>query len=580
MGFFRKSAAAAANAPGSPSARSSSGQGPSPQAPTPPAPGMQRIGVKVPPGMRPGMEIQFPTPQGPRFKAVIPPGVLEGSVFLVEVPIPGVPTAPTPAFRPPQPQPTRPPPQSSSGSFYPPFNPAPGGAGAYSGAAAVPPDSHRLARAPSNQMEEDAELQRSMARVPRAHLAALLPWAEELGSCASPQGAPGSSAPRGRAALLPWGEAGPLVLIAAAAAGVLELAASKVDATALWPMQAAGARGVAQPAGDAARGRRARARARRVVALRRLGEWHAAPPAPLLHCTLHLAPLHPAPCRPPPLPPPRPAPAGEREERERAQAERYSVLSRRRAILSEEAQRSAAPAPAPPPPTGTSPLYPSVYPGAYPGANLSGGGGGGGGSASPAPPPVAVAVAAALVMEPDESLPMASLMGGGGGSPLSVAPLGAPRRVGTPASPGLARLALGGPPDALEPTGRLRRGRPRPQSRIPEAFLPHRRRRAAARGVLHLLRRPVREAVRGAQVRRRPRLLPLLPRALRAPAALAALPDVPCRVHRAGAAAAALGGCRGLVPLRRAGSRRAREEPGAPPAPPAPEHGPDPNPRP
>ena len=152
---------------------------------------MQRIGVKVPPGMRPGMEIQFPTPQGPRFKAVIPPGVLEGSVFLVEVPIPGVPTAPTaptPAFRPPQPQPqpTRPPPQSSSGSFYPPFNPAPGGAGAYSGAAAVPPDSHRLARAPSNQMEEDAELQRSMAIVHRFF------------SCASPQGAPGSSAPMGR----------------------------------------------------------------------------------------------------------------------------------------------------------------------------------------------------------------------------------------------------------------------------------------------------------------------------------------------------------------------------------------------
>ena len=169
MGFFRKSAAAA-NGPSSPSLRSSSGQGPPPQAPTPPAPGMQRIGVKVPPGMRPGMEIQFPTPQGPRFKAVIPPGVLEGSVFLVEVPIPpstnGAAAAPTPAFRPPQPAPPPPPPQSSSGSFYPPFNPAPGGAGAYPGAAAVPPDSRRLARAPSNQMEEDAELQRSMARVP------------------------------------------------------------------------------------------------------------------------------------------------------------------------------------------------------------------------------------------------------------------------------------------------------------------------------------------------------------------------------------------------------------------------------
>ena len=350
MGFFRKSAAAAANAPGSPSARSSSGQGPSPQAPTPPAPGMQRIGVKVPPGMRPGMEIQFPTPQGPRFKAVIPPGVLEGSVFLVEVPIPSVPTAPTPAFRPPQPQPTRPPPQSSSGSFYPPFNPAPGGAGAYSGAAAVPPDSHRLARAPSNQMEEDAELQRSMARVPRAHLAALLPWAEELGSCASPQDAPGSSAPRGRAALLPWAEAGPLVLIAAAAAGVLELAASKVDATALWPMQAAGARGVAQPAGDAARGRRARARARRVVALRRLGEWHAAPPAPLLHCTLHPAPCTAAPCTLPPStaapPPPRP---GRRAGGARASAGRAVFRPQQEARHPQRggaAQRSPSPRPA------------------------------------------------------------------------------------------------------------------------------------------------------------------------------------------------------------------------------------------
>ena len=155
---------------------------------------MQRIGVKVPPGMRPGMEIQFPTPQGPRFKAVIPPGVLEGSVFLVEVPIPGVPTAPTPAFWPPQPQPTRPPPQSSSGSFYPPFNPAPGGAGAYSGAAAVPPDSHRLARAPSNQMEEDAELQRSMARVPRARLLRLS--AGRAWQLCSQR--PGSSAPMGR----------------------------------------------------------------------------------------------------------------------------------------------------------------------------------------------------------------------------------------------------------------------------------------------------------------------------------------------------------------------------------------------
>ena len=145
---------------------------------------MQRIGVKVPPGMRPGMEIQFPTPQGPRFKAVIPPGVLEGSVFLVEVPIPL--NTNRAGSRPQPPPPPPPPPQSSSGSFYPPFNPAPGGAGAYPGAVAVPPNSHRLARAPSNQMEEDAELQRGMARVPRARL--LRPQ----------QGGPGSSAPIGK----------------------------------------------------------------------------------------------------------------------------------------------------------------------------------------------------------------------------------------------------------------------------------------------------------------------------------------------------------------------------------------------
>ena len=127
---------------------------------------MQRIGVKVPPGMRPGMEIQFPTPQGPRFKAVIPPGVLEGSVFLVEVPIPrvanGVATAPTPAPPPPPPPPPRPPTQSSSGSFYPPFNPVPGDAQPYAAAPAGRPDSHRLARAPSTQMEEEAELQRAL----------------------------------------------------------------------------------------------------------------------------------------------------------------------------------------------------------------------------------------------------------------------------------------------------------------------------------------------------------------------------------------------------------------------------------
>ena len=63
---------------------------PLPQQPQQPpvAPGMQRIGVKVPEGMRPGQEIQFPTPQGGRFKAVIPQGVTAGNVFLVEVPLP------------------------------------------------------------------------------------------------------------------------------------------------------------------------------------------------------------------------------------------------------------------------------------------------------------------------------------------------------------------------------------------------------------------------------------------------------------------------------------------------------------
>ena len=51
------------------------------------APGWQRIGVKVPPGMSPGDEIQFPTPQGMKYKTVIPPGITSGNVFLVEVPV-------------------------------------------------------------------------------------------------------------------------------------------------------------------------------------------------------------------------------------------------------------------------------------------------------------------------------------------------------------------------------------------------------------------------------------------------------------------------------------------------------------
>ena len=214
MGFFRRSGSG--SVPSTPNSRGSHGQGASPAAPPPPppAPGLQRIGVKVPPGMRPGMEIQFPTPQGPRFKAVIPPGVLEGSVFLVEVPIPqvanGVATAPpTPRAPPPQP-----PTQSSSGSLYPPFTPVPGGDGAYATApAAARPDGHRLARAPSNQMEEEAELQAAL--VASRSLQAAQQEEEELQrvlaesslSAASENGAPrrpplplhpGTAAPRHR----------------------------------------------------------------------------------------------------------------------------------------------------------------------------------------------------------------------------------------------------------------------------------------------------------------------------------------------------------------------------------------------
>ena len=167
------------------------------------------------------------------------------------------------------------------------------------------------------------------------------------------------------AALLPWGEAGPLVLIAAAAPGVLELPASKVDATVLWPMQAAGARGVAQPAGDAARGRRAGARARRVVALRRLGKWRAAPPpcctAPPLHasvsphprtalhlCTsLHLAPLHPATCT---AASPHPRTAAPRQASGRSASERRpSGIPSSAGGAPSSARRRSAAQPQPPP---------------------------------------------------------------------------------------------------------------------------------------------------------------------------------------------------------------------------------------
>ena len=54
------------------------------------APRMQKIVVTVPPGMAPGEEVQFLTPQTPpqHFNALIPPGCKEGEVFQVEVPMP------------------------------------------------------------------------------------------------------------------------------------------------------------------------------------------------------------------------------------------------------------------------------------------------------------------------------------------------------------------------------------------------------------------------------------------------------------------------------------------------------------
>ena len=60
---------------------------------------MEQVHVKVPQGMAPGQEIQFPNPRGRMFKARIPPGVTAGMTFLVEIPlVPGGPVA-TPARR-------------------------------------------------------------------------------------------------------------------------------------------------------------------------------------------------------------------------------------------------------------------------------------------------------------------------------------------------------------------------------------------------------------------------------------------------------------------------------------------------
>ena len=147
------------------------------------------------------------------------------------------------------------------------------------------------------------------------------------------------------AALLPWGEAGPLVLIAAAS-GCLSSPPPKPPMPPPLAMQAACNRGVAQPAGDAARGRRAGARARRVVALRRLGEWHAAPPAPLLHCTLHPAPCTAAPCTL--LPPTPPAPPRQASGRSASERRPSGIPSSAGGAPSSARRRSAA-QPQPPP---------------------------------------------------------------------------------------------------------------------------------------------------------------------------------------------------------------------------------------
>ena len=56
--------------------RSRSGEAAGTSRPPPPSPGMEQVHVKVPQGMAPGQEIQFPNPRGRMFKARIPPGVV------------------------------------------------------------------------------------------------------------------------------------------------------------------------------------------------------------------------------------------------------------------------------------------------------------------------------------------------------------------------------------------------------------------------------------------------------------------------------------------------------------------------
>ena len=132
------------------------------QPPPPPgqvAPGWQRIGVKVPQGMSPGDEIQFPTPQGMKYKAVIPPGITSGNVFLVEVPVamPGssreYESAASWERGGAAPQPSATSPGGNAGNrFYPPFSPH----------SLYPPNGDGLPRRPSSRVEEDADLQRAL----------------------------------------------------------------------------------------------------------------------------------------------------------------------------------------------------------------------------------------------------------------------------------------------------------------------------------------------------------------------------------------------------------------------------------
>ena len=138
----------------------------------PPAPGMQRIGVKVPSGMLPGQEIQFPTPQGPRFKAVIPPGVTAGAVFLVDVPLSAASVDSALAQAPPSFTPS----PGAPAGFYPPAAPSPGlypSSSEHSGGFRIrapplspqtpQPSPNRLGRGPSNAAEEEEDLARALA---------------------------------------------------------------------------------------------------------------------------------------------------------------------------------------------------------------------------------------------------------------------------------------------------------------------------------------------------------------------------------------------------------------------------------